>query len=109
MRHIMSCATEDLKNGSFKPEYAGKMNFSLSAVDDLVRHPDDKPSIGLILCKGKNRIVAEYALRGLAKPLGISEFEPMEVLPDELKGTLPSIAELEAELEAGSTAKQEAG
>ena len=88
----------DLKVGPFKPEYAGKMNFYLSAVDDMLRHPDDKPSIGLILCKAKNKIVAEYALRDIGKPLGISEFQHLEKLPDQLKGTLPTIEELEAEL-----------
>jgi predicted nuclease of restriction endonuclease-like (RecB) superfamily len=88
----------DLKMGPFQPEYAGKMNFYLSAVDDLLRHPDDQPSIGLILCKAKNRIVAEYALRDISKPLGISEFRYLEQLPEQLKGTLPTIEELEAEL-----------
>jgi predicted nuclease of restriction endonuclease-like (RecB) superfamily len=88
----------DLKMGPFKPEYAGKMNFYLSAVDDILRHPDDKPSIGLVLCKSKNRIVAEYALRDMSKPLGISEFRYLESLPDELKGTLPTVEELETEL-----------
>jgi predicted nuclease of restriction endonuclease-like (RecB) superfamily len=88
----------DLKMGPFKPEYAGKLNFYLSAVDDLLRHPDDKPSIGLVLCKTKNRIVAEYALRDISKPLGISEFRHLENLPEQLKGTLPTIEEIEAEL-----------
>ena len=88
----------DLKMTAFKPEYAGKMNFYLSAVDDLLRHPDDKPSIGLILCKAKNGIVAEYALRGIAKPVGISEFTHLQALPDQFKGTLPTIEEIEAEL-----------
>lgn len=88
----------DLKMTSFKPEYAGKMNFYLSAVDDLLRHPDDKPSIGLILCKNKNQVIAEYAIRDLAKPLGIAEFKYLEKLPEQLKGTLPTIEEIEAEL-----------
>jgi predicted nuclease of restriction endonuclease-like (RecB) superfamily len=88
----------DLKMGPFQPEYAGKMNFYLSAVDDMLRHPDDKRSIGLILCKAKNGIVAEYALRDIAKPLGISEFTHLEKLPEQLKGTLPTIEEIEAEL-----------
>jgi predicted nuclease of restriction endonuclease-like (RecB) superfamily len=88
----------DLKMTPFKPEYAGKMNFYLSAVDDLLRHADDKPSIGLILCKTKNRIIAEYALRNSATPMGISEFRHLERLPDQLKGTLPTIQEIEAEL-----------
>jgi hypothetical protein len=62
----------DLKMKEFKPEYAGKMNFYLSTLDDLVRHPDDNPSVGIILCKGKTKAVAEYALRDLNKPVGIS-------------------------------------
>jgi predicted nuclease of restriction endonuclease-like (RecB) superfamily len=88
----------DLKMTPFKPEYAGKMNFYLAAVDDMLRHPDDQPSIGLILCKTKNRIIAEYALRNTATPMGISEFRHLETLPEQLKGTLPTIEEIEAEL-----------
>ncbi len=88
----------DLKMTSFKPEYAGKMNFYLSAVDDMLRHPDDKPTIGLILCKAKNRIIAEYALRNTTTPMSISEFRHLENLPEQLRGTLPTIEEIEAEL-----------
>jgi predicted nuclease of restriction endonuclease-like (RecB) superfamily len=88
----------DLKMTPFKPEYAGKMNFYLAAVDDLLRHPQDQPSIGLILCKTKNRIIAEYALRNLSTPMGISEFRHLEQFPEQLKGSLPTIEELEAEL-----------
>jgi predicted nuclease of restriction endonuclease-like (RecB) superfamily len=90
----------DLKMTQFKPEYAGKMNFYLAAVDEMLRHPDDKPSIGLILCKTKNKIIAEYALRNTATPMGISEFRHPELLPEQLRGTLPSIEEIEAELGA---------
>ena len=81
-----------LKTTAFKPEYAGKMNFYLSAVDDLLRHPDDKPSIGIILCKAKNQVVAEYALRDLAKPVGVSSYitKLVESLPPSLRGSLPS-------------------
>jgi predicted nuclease of restriction endonuclease-like (RecB) superfamily len=104
---LRSFVVIDLKMGAFKPEYAGKMNFYLSAVDDLLRHPDDKPSIGLILCKAKNGIVAEYALRDIGKPLGISEFNHPEKLPDRLKGTLPTIEEIEAELDAVERAPEE--
>lgn len=89
----------DLKMTPFQPEYAGKMNFYLSAVDDLMRHPDDQPTIGLILCKSRNRFVAEYAIRDIAKPLGVAEFRYLEQLPEQLKGTLPTIEEIEAELE----------
>ena len=88
----------DLKMGPFKPEYAGKMNFYLSAVDDQLRHAEDRPSIGLILCKEKNGIIAEYAVRDIAKPLGVSSFKLLEKLPAKLKGTLPTIKEIEAEL-----------
>jgi hypothetical protein len=76
------------------------MNFYLSAADDLLRHPDDKPSIGIILCKSKNKVVAEYALRDLAKPVGVSSYvtQLVESLPPALRGSLPSPKELEAEL-----------
>jgi predicted nuclease of restriction endonuclease-like (RecB) superfamily len=92
----------DLKATEFKPEYAGKMNFYLSAVDDLFRHKHDSPTIGLILCKTKNKVVAEYALRDINKPIGISGFQITEIVPDKLKGNLPTIEELETELEIRS-------
>jgi hypothetical protein len=91
----------ELKATDFKPEFVGKMNFYLSAVDDKMRHPDDKSTIGLLLCKGKNKVVAEYALRDINKPIGISQYEAkiIESLPEELKGSLPSIEQIEQELE----------
>lgn len=88
----------ELKNTEFKPEYAGKMNFYLSAVDDLIKHKDDKPSIGLILCKGKNNVLAEYTLRDMSKPIGLAEYRLTANLPEYLKIALPTIEELEAEL-----------
>ena len=90
----------DLKMQPFKPEDAGKMNFYLSAVDDQLRHPDDSPSIGLLLCRDKKRITVEYALRDLAKPIGVSKWQTQLVdsLPLNLRGTLPSIEDLEREL-----------
>jgi predicted nuclease of restriction endonuclease-like (RecB) superfamily len=88
----------DLKMREFMPEDGGKINFYLSVVDDLLRYPDDQPSIGLILCKTENNVVAEYALRDLNKPIGVSAFQITESLPKELKGSLPTIEELEAEL-----------
>ena len=88
----------DLKGGAFKPEYTGKMNFYLAALDDLVKHPTDQPSIGLILCKAKQELVVEYALRGMRAPMGIAEFRHLEKLPAEFKGALPTIEEIEAEL-----------
>lgn len=92
----------DLKTSDFQPEFSGKMNFYLSAVDDQLRHPDDQPSIGIILCKSKNQVIAEYALRDLNKPIGISAYQLQKALPEQLKGSLPTIEELEAELGAVS-------
>ena len=90
----------ELKAVPFKPEFAGKLNFYLSAVDDLVRHPDDGPTIGLLLCRGKNKTVAEYALKDMSKPIGVSDYQLTEALPEQLAGQLPTVAELEAEMEA---------
>jgi predicted nuclease of restriction endonuclease-like (RecB) superfamily len=88
----------ELKVGEFQPEFSGKMNFYLSAIDDLLRHPDDQPSIGIILCKSKNKVVAEYALRDIRKPVGVSEYRLTEALPKRLRDSLPAIEQLEAEL-----------
>lgn len=88
----------ELKVGAFQPEYAGKMNFYLSAVDDLVREPEHQPTIGLILCKERNRVVAEYSLRGINKPMGVAEYRGAEDLPRSLRGILPTPEELEKEL-----------
>ncbi len=87
----------DLKINEFKPEFAGKLNFYLSAVDDLLRHPTDEPSIGLILCKSNNRIVAEYALRDVNKPMGVATYLT-EALPESLRTSLPDIESLESTL-----------
>jgi predicted nuclease of restriction endonuclease-like (RecB) superfamily len=88
----------DLKTEEFKPEFAGKMNFYLSAVDDLLRHRDDQPSIGIILCKSRDKVTVEYALRDTRKPIGVAEYRLTAVLPPELKSSLPTVAELEEEL-----------
>lgn len=88
----------DLKKGDFKPEYAGKMNFYCSVMDDLMKHPTDQSTIGLILCQTKDKILAEYALRDMSKPIGVSEYEFTRALPEHLKSSLPSIEALEAEL-----------
>jgi predicted nuclease of restriction endonuclease-like (RecB) superfamily len=90
----------ELKAGQFKPEYAGKMNFYLSAVDERLRHPDDKPTIGLILCRSKRKLIAEYALRDVRKPIGVAAWQTKleRSLPKSLKSQLPSIADIEREL-----------
>lgn len=85
----------DLKMRDFEPEFAGKMNFYLSALDAQVRHPDDQPSVGLILCKSKGRMVVEYALRDLRKPIGVAEYKLTGRLPKPLAKLLPAPAELE--------------
>jgi predicted nuclease of restriction endonuclease-like (RecB) superfamily len=91
----------DLKMKAFEPEFAGKMNFYLSAVDDHLRHPDDRPSIGLLLCRERDRLTVEYALRDLKKPIGVAQWHTrlVESLPRNLKGSLPTVAEIEAELD----------
>lgn len=90
----------ELKAVPFAPAFVGQLNLYLSAVDDLLRHPDDAPTIGLLLCREKNRLVVEYALRDLNKPIGVAEWETriVEKLPDDLKGSLPTVEEIEAEL-----------
>ena len=89
----------DLKMTPFQPEYSGKMNFYISAVDDLLRHPDDQPTIGIILCRGKKKTVAEYALRDVHKPIGVSTYHLKNTLPEPLQGSLPTIEQLEMEME----------
>ncbi len=88
----------ELKAGKFKPEYAGKLNFYLSAVDSQLKKEEDNKTIGILLCKKKDRIEAEYALRDINKPMGISEFRLTDAIPDEIKTKLPSIEELEDKL-----------
>lgn len=88
----------DLKIEEFKPEFAGKMGFYLSAIDDQLRHASDAPSIGIILCKGKNEVVVEYALRDLAKPMGVAEYRLSDALPEKLRAELPTVAEFTREL-----------
>jgi predicted nuclease of restriction endonuclease-like (RecB) superfamily len=89
----------ELKAGKFYPEYAGKLNYYLSAVDSLLRRAGDNPAIGIILCKKKNKIDVEYALRDIHKPMGISEYRLTDAIPDEIKAKMPSIEELENGLE----------
>ncbi|PNV82566.1 MAG: DUF1016 domain-containing protein [Sulfurimonas sp.] len=88
----------ELKKGKFKPEYSGQVNFYCSAVDEILAHKEDKPTIGLILCQEKNEIVAEYSLRNMSQPIGISEYELTEVLPKEFESSLPTIEMIENEL-----------
>ena len=95
---LKSYIVVELKSKEFKPEYAGKMSFYLSAVDKTLKQKDDNPSIGLILCKTKDKILAEYTLQGTTKPIGISEYKLLEELPRKIKSALPSIEELEKEL-----------
>lgn len=96
--HLKCYIVIELKNNKFIPEYAGKLNFYLSAVDTLLKLPEDNPTIGLLLCKYKNNIEAEFALRDTNKPMGVSEFQLTESLPENLKSSLPTIEEIENEL-----------
>jgi predicted nuclease of restriction endonuclease-like (RecB) superfamily len=88
----------DLKIEEFKPEFAGKMNFYLSAMDDLLRQPEDQPSLGLILCKERNRLVVEYALRDMSKPMGVAAYRLTQALPERLQSELPTAEDLVGEL-----------
>lgn len=88
----------ELKATAFKPEHAGQLNFYLAAVDAQIKAPDDKPTIGLLLCKTKKRLVAEYALSGIDKPMGVAEYQLVRALPEPLDTCLPTIEEIEAEL-----------
>lgn len=88
----------ELKTGEFKPEYAGKMGFYLSAVDDNLKHYGDNPSIGIILCKTKSKIIVEYALKDTKKPIGVSSYKLTKQLPKNLKSSLPTIKEIEKEV-----------
>lgn len=92
----------ELKAGVFKPEHAGQLNFYLSAVDAQVKAEQDNPSIGLLLCRTQNRVVAEYALRDTNKPIGVAEYQLIEALPKDLQTSLPSIEQIENELAASA-------
>ncbi len=89
----------ELKAGDFKPEHAGQLNFYLSAIDAQIKAPEDKPTIGLLLCKTQNRVVAEYSLADIEKPIGIAEYQLVRSLPEHLDTNLPTIEAIEAELD----------
>ena len=76
----------------------GKLNFYLSAVDDILKTKDDNPSIGILLCNEKNKVKAEYALKDINKPIGISEYELIKAIPEDLKSNLPTVEEIEQEI-----------
>jgi predicted nuclease of restriction endonuclease-like (RecB) superfamily len=97
-RRLKCLVAIELKVGKFKPEYAGKMNYYLNLLDDLVKEPWENPTIGIILCSSKNQLDVEYALRGLDKPVGVSEFRLTRSLPKELAGLLPDVETLQAEI-----------
>jgi len=95
---LKSYVVIELKVTDFEPEHAGKLNFYIKAVDEQLRKEGDNPTIGLLICKNKDKMVAEYALSDINKPIGISEYTLEKILPEELKTSLPSIEELESEL-----------
>ena len=97
-RRLNALVAFEIKIGDFKPEYAGKMNFYLNLLDDYVREPTENPSIGIILCKQRNRFEVEYALRGFDKPMGVASYELTKILPTELHNKLPDPVLLEAEI-----------
>jgi len=96
--HLRCFTVIEFKATKFKPEHAGQLNFYLSAVDDLMKHENDNPSIGLLLCKSRNKVVAEYALKDIQKPIGVSEYQLTRAIPENLQKDLPTVEEIEAEL-----------
>lgn len=96
--HLRSFVVIELKKGDFKAEYTGKMNFYCNVVDDRLKRAEDNPTIGLILCQNKNRLVAEYALKGVEKAIGVSEFQMTRALPREFQSELPTVTEIEKEM-----------
>ena len=88
-----------LKTGEFKPEYAGKLNFYLSAVDGILKKESDNPTIGLLLCKSKNNVIAEYSLKDVSKPIGVSEYKVTGNLPKELAEQLPSVEDIQKHIQ----------
>jgi predicted nuclease of restriction endonuclease-like (RecB) superfamily len=88
----------ELKAVQFKPEFAGKLNFYVSAVDGIVKTEKDSPTVGILICKSKKKTVVEYSLKDMNKPIGVSEYQITSALPDEFKSSLPTIEEIEAEL-----------
>lgn len=97
-RKLKSLIAIELKTGNFKPEYAGKMNFYLTVLDDTIKNENENPSIGIIICKGKNKTVVEYALRSTTSPIGVSNYKLTETLPKEYKNLLPTPQEIEDKL-----------
>ncbi len=88
----------ELKSGKFQPEYTGKLNFYLNLLDDFYKSPEDNKSIGLLLCQERNKVVAEYSLKGIDKPIGVSEYDLIKSIPENLKPNLPTVEEIEHEL-----------
>lgn len=96
--HLRAFVVIELKATKFKPEHTGQLGFYMAAVDDLMRKEGDNQTIGIILCKSKHKVVAEYALQGMKAPIGISEYTLSKALPEELQTSLPTVEQLEAEL-----------
>jgi predicted nuclease of restriction endonuclease-like (RecB) superfamily len=105
--HLRAFVVIDLKKGKFKPEYAGKLNFYCNVVNDRLKHPTDAPTIGLILCQTRDRLLAEYSFAGIDRPIGISTYELTRALPTGLLSALPTVEEIEAEL--GERVKKNGG
>lgn len=104
--HLRAFVVIDLKTGPFKPAYAGKINFYCNIVNDQLRHEQDQPTIGLILCQTKDNVLAEYALTGIDKPIGVSSYELTRALPKNLQSALPTVEQIEAELSATDRGEQ---
>ena len=107
--HLRAFIVIDLKKGNFKPEYAGKLNFYCNVVNDRLKHPTDQPTIGLILCQGRDRLLAEYSFAGISQPIGVSTYQLTRALPTGLRSVLPTVEAIEAELSGASSRRRKAG
>jgi predicted nuclease of restriction endonuclease-like (RecB) superfamily len=97
--HLHAYVVVELKTQKFKPEFSGQLNFYVSAIDNQIKSKHDNPTIGMLICKSKNKTVVDYSLQGIQKPIGVSEYTLTKSLPEEFKSSLPSIEEIEAELD----------
>jgi len=95
---LRSYVVVELKASEFKPEFTGKLNFYLNVVNAQLKHAQDQPSIGILLCKAPNKVIVEYALENISSPLGVAEYQILKAIPDTLRGSLPSVENLEQEL-----------
>ncbi|MEO0869598.1 MAG: DUF1016 domain-containing protein [Cyanobacteria bacterium J06642_11] len=100
--HLRCYVVIELKTTEFRPEYSGQINFYVNVVNDQLKHPDDEPTIGLMLCRSRKKSIVHYALHGISQPIGVSTYELGDVLPESVQESLPSVEQLEMEIESAA-------